>query len=91
MSHWQATHDHTTAIAINLTNNSARMPANALRADLIANDLRTVKGEPFKPHGRGIYSHIRSVYHEHEKHGRTAEADAVATAFTKPDGSYAYE
>ncbi len=82
---------HIWELAKSLTGNGAHMSGRELADDLNTNGYLTSYGEAYKG-GRGTYSLIRATYHwlDTEQH-MSQEADKVAVAFVKPDGTYAYE
>ncbi len=51
---------------------------------------RTQWGGRYVPGGRGVYRLLHAAYDRLSAAGRQADADAVALAFTKADGTYAY-
>lgn len=61
-----------------------------LAAALNAAGLRTEGGLPFAG-GRGTYGLIRQSYRRIEAEYGTPAAGPIADAFTKPDGTYAYD
>lgn len=84
------TYDYVASLALDLANSNKHMTGADLIADLNARGLTTLTGRPYSGK-RGVFSLIRSCWHELRRHGHYAEADAVARAFTKADGTYAYE
>lgn len=46
----------------------------------------TDSGNPFNRQGRGIYKLLSGTYKTLKDQGKNDEAEAVAEAFTKPDG-----
>ncbi len=82
---------HIWELAKLLTGKGAHMSGRELANDLNMNGYLTSYGEAYKG-GRGTYSLIRATYHwlDTEQHMRQ-EADKVAVAFVKPDGTYAYK
>ena len=77
-------------VALALGRSGKTMPAPDLVPMLNAAGIRTTRGVPYTGGGRGIYTLVRATYDELVGLGRQADADAVAAAFTRPDGSYAY-
>src|SRR4051794_29882810 len=68
-----------------------RMHAFDLVQNLTFNKMTTGYGTPYVPNGRGIFRMLTALYAWLVKQGRQFEADAVATAFTKQDGTHAWE
>lgn len=76
-------------IASELRKYDKTIPAEALAWLLNELGHRTNYGSTYEG-GRGTYRLIRSTYHRYEK-GSPIVANDIAEAFTKPDGSYAYD
>ena len=74
-----------------LSANSMKMSGEELAAHLNRNNFVTSDGEEYKG-GRGTYKLIRETYHWLVKElDLQEEADKVAEAYVKSDGSFAYE
>lgn len=73
-----------------LIENEKSMDAINLAQHLNWNDYLTNYETPYEGK-RGIYTLIHSVYDWLVKNNRIQEAENVAKAFKKPDGSYAYD
>jgi len=73
-----------------LAEHGTKMSAEELAAHLNRNDFRTGYNTPYAG-GRGVYKLIHATYDWLVAQGKQKDADAVASAFTKTDGSYAYE
>lgn len=74
-----------------LRQNDMVMSGEELAAHLNRNNFLTGYGEQYKG-GRGTYTLIDATWDwVHDELGLKDEAEAVAKAFVKPDGSYAYE
>jgi len=74
-----------------LTENNKKMSGDELASHLNRNNFQTSYQTEFTG-GRGIYTLIRETWKWiHDDLGLEKEADLVATAYVKPDGSYAYE
>jgi len=86
----QKTAAHTASLARALGQTGRTMRAHDLAVELNRLGLTTGYGTPFGQ-GRGIYSHVKAVYAQLVAEGRQIDADAVAVAYTRDDGSYAYE
>lgn len=65
------------------------MPVPELADLLNQNGFQTSYGDDYKG-GRGTYTLISAVYSWLMSEGRQQEANQVAEAFTKPDGTFAY-
>lgn len=76
-----------TAIALDLSAKSQTMTAHDL-ADLLN---RKYSRTLYRTNGRGIYTALRCAYARAEASGNTKEASAIAEAFTRRDGRYAYD
>ncbi|RXG13257.1 hypothetical protein [Leeuwenhoekiella aestuarii] len=68
----------------------ATLPASELANVLNEFNHLTTYGSQYSG-GRGTYKLISDTYAWLVKNGNQNGADIVAIAFTKPDGSYAYE
>ena len=67
------------------------MSGEELAEHLNRNKFLTSYGEQYKG-GRGTYKLIRETWQwVHDELGIDDEADKIAAAYVKPDGSYAYE
>ena len=78
----------TTARTVIATKGTA--PAATAAVTLNHRRVRTQRGGRYDPNGRGIYKTIHVAYDNLSQGGRQADADDVARAFTRPDGTYAY-
>lgn len=68
-----------------------RMSGEELADHLNRNGFLTAYGSEYAG-GRGTYKLIRETWHwVHDDLGLDEEAQRIAEAFVKPDGSYAYE
>ena len=65
------------------------MYVEELRNKLNENEFFTTRGTEYKK-GRGIYKLISATFHWLEAQNLLGEAQKVAKAFVKPNGSYAY-
>lgn len=72
-----------------LVENKTTMTALDLVEELNNRNYFTDRGESFLG-GEGIYKLISSTYKRLVDSGNQEDADSVAVAFTKQDGSYAY-
>ena len=73
-----------------LVKTKTTMPGDSFASFLNWNGHQTSYGTDYEGK-RGTYTLIRSTYHWLVKQGRQDDADKVAMAFKKPDGTYAYE
>ena len=83
---------HLMAVVANeLVKSNATMNAQTLV--LILNEVDRFRQDNWRysPERRGPCSSVRGAYNEYKKIGKSTEADHIALAFTKLDGSYAYE
>jgi hypothetical protein len=85
------TRNHVISLAVFLASQGARMRASDLVQNLNLNKLPTGYGTPYDPNGRGVFRMLTTLYAWLAKQGRQSEADAVATVFTKQDGTYAWQ
>ena len=85
------TQTYLTALANALASSNTTMPVLPDMVDHL-NRLKLTygNGKPFL-HQRCSYTYIGALYRELAQQGRKAEADIVAAAFPKLDGSYAYD
>jgi len=65
------------------------MMAYDLANQLNANGIKTTYGSTYAG-ARGTYTLIEATYHWLDNQGLSNDAHLVAVAFTKPDGTYAY-
>ena len=66
------------------------MSGGELAEHLNRNHFMTSYGSPYAG-GRGTYTLINATWHwVHDELGLEEEAKAIAEAFVKPDGTYAY-
>jgi len=77
-------------LATFLCENGTTMAANELAEHLNRNKFKTSYGTEYEG-GRGTYTLIHATYDWLVTNGKQIEADSVASAFTKPDGSYAFD
>lgn len=77
-------------IALELSKQQAKMSVRMLFTLLNKFGYRTTYGTEYAC-GRGSYKAISSAYKYYETHAQEDVAQAIAEAFTKPDGSYAYD
>ena len=78
-------------LAAFLVSHDMTMSGEELADHLNRNEFLTSYGTEYKG-GRGTYKLIQETWNWLKNDlNLTAEADKVATAFVKPDGSYAYE
>ncbi len=91
MNNMERKQQHIWKLAKSLIGKGMHMSGKELADDLNMNGYLTLYGESYKG-GRGTYSLIRATYHwlDTEQHMRQ-EADKIAVAFVKPDGTYAYK
>jgi hypothetical protein len=74
-----------------LTSHNMRMSGEELAAHLNRNNFLTEYDATYEG-GRGTYTLIRETWRwVHDELGLDEEAEKVAKAFVKPDGTYAYE
>lgn len=73
-----------------LVSNKATMTAENLANHLNEVGFETGYGTEYAG-GRGTYTLIHSIYDWFVSNGDQANADKVAQAFVKPDGTYAYQ
>jgi hypothetical protein len=73
-----------------LERNGMRMSGEELAEHLNRNKFLTSYGETYEG-GRGTYKLIRETWSWLNEIGLPDEAEKVAKAFVKPDGSYAYQ
>lgn len=66
------------------------MTTSELADELNKNGYATNYGEPYSGK-RGTLTNVSKIYDDLIKQGRIADADAVAKAFVKEDGTYAYK
>jgi hypothetical protein len=85
------TQQYVAELAVFLHSREMRMSARELAEHLNLNNLPTGYGTPYVPEGRGIYRLLSTLYSALAAQNRMPEAEAVAEAFTKEDGSYAYD
>ncbi|AUD06503.1 hypothetical protein [Spirosoma pollinicola] len=76
-------------LGVFLHQNGTTMSITELADHLKRNHFKTDSGADYEG-GRGTYGFISTTYDWLVAQGQQAEADSVAKAFTKPDGSYAY-
>jgi hypothetical protein len=76
-------------LAIFLVSTKTSMNGETLATLLNWNNFKTSYGSRYEG-GRGTYTLIHATYDWLVKNGNQADADKVALAFKKPDGSYAY-
>lgn len=68
-----------------------KMSGDELASHLNWNNFLTGYGTKYAG-GRGTYTLIKETWRRvHDELGLEDEADAIAKAFVRPDGSYAYE
>jgi hypothetical protein len=84
-----ATRQYVVDLAVFLRSRGMTMSAVELAEHLNRNHLPTGLGHPFAG-TRGTFGMFKHLYDSLTAQGRHAEADAVAEAFTREDGSYAY-
>lgn len=77
-------------LAALLVSNKMTMPAKQLAELLNHNQIHTTYDTAYEG-GRGTYTLIHSIYDWAEKNHGDQAADCVARAFTKEDGTYAYQ
>ena len=78
-------------LAAFLKENSKVMSAEELAEHLNRNNVLTSYQTEYSG-GRGTYTLIRETWKwVHDELGLESEAEAIAGAFVKPDGTYAYE
>lgn len=82
--------EYITKLAIFLNGTGTTMNVKDLAGLLNWNGFRTDGDKRFTG-GRGSYKLISATYDWLVKKGNKADADKVALAYKKPDGSYAYE
>ena len=78
-------------IAEELNRHGATMSAIYLVDILNAAGHRTQRGGKYTGTPPGIYETISKAYTYYDSNGESSAADKIAKAFTRPDGSYAYE
>jgi len=81
--------EYITKLATFLIGTKTTMPVDSLALLLNWNGYTTEYGTPYQGK-RGTYTLVKATYDWLVKNGRKMEADNVAQAFPKPDGSYAY-
>jgi hypothetical protein len=77
-------------LATFLHDNGTTMAVNELAEHLNRNKFKTGYGTKYEG-GRGTYTLIHATYDWLVSIGQQTEADNVAKAFPKPDGSYAFD
>lgn len=77
-------------LALDLRSKGEKMKAPDLCDELNNKIYTTDSGNPFDREGRGIYKLLSGTYKTLKDQGKNNEAEAVAEAFTKPDGTYAF-
>lgn len=77
-------------LGIFLVSTKTSMNGEALATLLNWNNFKTSDGLKYEG-GRGTYTLISATYDWLVKNGNPVDADKVAIAFKKPDGSYAYK
>lgn len=82
--------DFVADLAQKLVKAGKTMTASQLAGELNKNGYKTNAGDIYLGE-RGTLTTVSSIYDELMKNGRTVDADAVAKAFTKEDGTYAYQ
>lgn len=87
-----STREATAEIAVELRKQGARMTVDMLCRILNKAGFRTNYGNggEYKA-GRGSYCMLSKFYHAYEDSNRGEIAEAIAEAFTRRDGTYAYE
>lgn len=79
-------------LANELVKNKTTMSAKELACVLNAMGYTSTYGDSYDPNGRGIYKVIISAYYRARGDGDTChDYDAIAKAFTKPNGEYAWK
>lgn len=78
-------------VAHELAKRQARMNAQTLVLILNEVDKFRQDGWQYSPERRGPCSSVRGAYRTYLNDGKTVEANYIERAFTKLDGSYAYE
>ena len=73
-----------------LVSNKMTMTGKSLADHLNWNDFRTNNGDKHRG-GRGTYTIIDATYKWLVSIGEQVDADNIALAFKKPDGTYAYD
>jgi hypothetical protein len=76
-------------LAIFLVNTNTTMTGETLATLLNWNNFKTSYNITYAG-GRGTYTLIHATYDWLVANGNQADADTVALAFKKPDGTYAY-
>jgi len=66
------------------------MRASSAAVTLNHQKIRSSLGRAYDSSGRGIYTVIRHAWRRLRNAQRFSDADAVALAFVKADGTYAY-
>ena len=82
--------EYISRLAKTLAENGTRMSGKELAQHLNRNGFKTSYGAEYSG-GRGTYRLLSSTYKWLVQNNRQKDADNVATAFPKPDGTYAYE
>jgi len=77
-------------LALDLKSKGEKMIAPDLCDELNKKGYTTDSGNSFDRQGRGIYKLLSGTYKTLKDQGKNDEAEAVAEAFTKPDGNYAF-
>lgn len=81
--------DFIAKLAEHLVNTNSRMSSGELATHLNRNGYRNDAGKRYK-RSRGVGRLLKTTYDYFDKQGKTIEANNVAQAFVKEDGSYAY-
>lgn len=82
--------EYISKLGIFLNDNNTTMAVNELADHLNRNGFKTSYESDFKGE-RGTYKLIHSVYNWLVNNSQLIEAKAVACAFTKADGTYAFD
>lgn len=77
-------------LAVFLCDNGMTMSVEELAMHLNRNDFRTSYGAEYQG-ARGTYTLVHSVYNWLTSKGEHKDAEKVANAFPKSDGSFAYD
>ena len=82
--------EYVSKLAKFLVDNNSTMSADILVTHLNWNKFRTDAGTVYRA-GRGIYKLIESTYKWLQSSVQNTDAENVAKAFKKPDGTFAYD
>ena len=82
--------DFLAALAANLRKSGRVLDGASLCVTLTHARHHSEWGGRYVPGGRGVYRLVHCAYYRLVAAGRQREADLVAEAFVKADGSYAY-